>query len=527
MQQIYIMVNGEQQGPFTVDQLKGYIAMGHYKDTDLAWHEGLPDWKALKEFPEFAPRQHRTPNYRGVPVRNFAPKKKKKSAAIFSAIGTIVALGAVGAGGYFGYKYWQEHKNKPAADSAAGQPQVPTGPTNITQLSQSYAEPPQGQNAATFFQQGFDAMEITDADKSSYSIPMLGRAPMPAPSAIVPGGVKTALKSLLDRNEGALALFEKGAQCSGSRYPVDLSQGVAAQVPHLQKLKVAGQLGALYTLANADLKDSAKATRGVSITLGSARSLESEPMVLSQLARAANVGMAVEALEQTLNRVTLTADSLTSLRTAFDRAEQNEASGASFNRAFFGERVVTGDFLGSSPDKVRAMFAQNGTNSMSLPESAFGNLKEQQQFYVESIDQALVARNEAWPARLKTDEAVTMRANDARSKQFAAAAALLTSLGKLTSREGAALARLRRAQVALGREAFRAANQKFPEALTELAPKFIPAIPADPFDGMPLRYRKTPTGYMLHSVGPNAKDDAGVRGSDDLQFAVVRAPKSS
>src|SRR5215831_4352632 len=215
MQQIFIMVNGEQQGPFTVDQLKGYIAMGHCKDTDLAWHEGLPEWKALKDFPEFAPRQHRTPNYRGIPVRNLAPKKKKKSAAVFSAIGTILALGAVGAGSYFGYKYWQDHKNKAAAaDTATNTPQVPAGPTNVAELSQSYAEPPQGQNAATFFQQGFDAMDIADADKTSYSVPLLGRAAMPAPSAIVPGGVKTALKSLLDRNEAALALFEKGAQCS-------------------------------------------------------------------------------------------------------------------------------------------------------------------------------------------------------------------------------------------------------------------------------------------------------------------------
>ncbi len=525
MQQIYILVNGEQQGPFTADQLKGYLAMGQYKDTDLAWHEGLPEWKALKDFPELAPRQHRTPNYRGMPVRNFVQKKKKKS-PIISIIGTIVVLGALGTGGYFGYNYWQQHRKKDtAADSTAGGTQVPAGPKTLAELSQSYAEPPQGQNAATFFQQGFDAMELTDADKSSYSIPLLGRGTMPAPSAVVPGGVKTALKPFLDRNEAALALFERGAQCSGSRYPVDLSQGTGALLPHLAKLKHAAQLGQLYAMAQADLKDGAKATRGVSMALGSARTLESEPVLISQLARAGNEGLAVDALEQTLTRVGLSADSLTSLRTAFDRAEQNEASGASFNRAFFGERVLYGDLLGSTPDKIKALIAQAGSNSGNIPESSFSNLKEQQQFYVESIDQALTARNEAWPGRLKADESVTMRANDARNRQFTVAATFLAPITKATSREGSALARLRLAQVALGLEAFRAANQKYPEALTELAPKFIPAIPADPFDGMPLRYRKTPTGYLLHSIGPNAKDDAGARGSDDLPFAVVRAPK--
>ena len=53
MQKFFVLVNGEQQGPFSADQLKGYLAIGQFQPTDLAWHEGLPDWKPLTEFPEF------------------------------------------------------------------------------------------------------------------------------------------------------------------------------------------------------------------------------------------------------------------------------------------------------------------------------------------------------------------------------------------------------------------------------------------------------------------------------------------
>ena len=71
--QFYVLVNNEQQGPFSVDQIKGYLAMGHFQHSHLAWHEGLPEWKPLDQFPEFAAKAHRTPNYKSVPVRDLTP----------------------------------------------------------------------------------------------------------------------------------------------------------------------------------------------------------------------------------------------------------------------------------------------------------------------------------------------------------------------------------------------------------------------------------------------------------------------
>jgi hypothetical protein len=54
------------------------------------------------------------------------------------------------------------------------------------------------------------------------------------------------------------------------------------------------------------------------------------------------------------------------------------------------------------------------------------------------------------------------------------------------------------------------ANGKFPEALAPLAPNFIPAIPTDPIDGKPLRYRRLPDGgILLYSIGWDQKDEGG------------------
>nr|CAA9286545.1 hypothetical protein AVDCRST_MAG63-3995 [uncultured Armatimonadetes bacterium] len=64
--------------------------------------------------------------------------------------------------------------------------------------------------------------------------------------------------------------------------------------------------------------------------------------------------------------------------------------------------------------------------------------------------------------------------------------------------------------VALALRAYRAERGRYPERLAELAPEYLKSVPVDPFalEG-PLRYRRTATGYVLYSVGPDGKDDGG------------------
>ncbi len=47
--QILILRNGEQQGPYSEDEVRQYLAQGSFLPTDLAWHEGLDGWVALRE----------------------------------------------------------------------------------------------------------------------------------------------------------------------------------------------------------------------------------------------------------------------------------------------------------------------------------------------------------------------------------------------------------------------------------------------------------------------------------------------
>ena len=48
--QIFIHQNGQQIGPFSVEDIGGMLAARSIAPTDLGWHEGLTDWQALNTF---------------------------------------------------------------------------------------------------------------------------------------------------------------------------------------------------------------------------------------------------------------------------------------------------------------------------------------------------------------------------------------------------------------------------------------------------------------------------------------------
>jgi hypothetical protein len=69
---------------------------------------------------------------------------------------------------------------------------------------------------------------------------------------------------------------------------------------------------------------------------------------------------------------------------------------------------------------------------------------------------------------------------------------------------------LDQAVVACALERCRRADGRYPESLTELAPRFLKQLPHDIMTGNPWIYRRTDSGFTLYSVGGNRVDDGGV-----------------
>jgi hypothetical protein len=68
---------------------------------------------------------------------------------------------------------------------------------------------------------------------------------------------------------------------------------------------------------------------------------------------------------------------------------------------------------------------------------------------------------------------------------------------------------MRVAETALAVERFRAARGALPNSLEQLAPGYLAAVPPDPYDSQPLRYKKLPRGFVVYSIGADRKDDGG------------------
>jgi len=87
---------------------------------------------------------------------------------------------------------------------------------------------------------------------------------------------------------------------------------------------------------------------------------------------------------------------------------------------------------------------------------------------------------------------------------------LTPALVKIHQAECRSQALLRSTLVALACERYRIRHKDWPAALDALGKeKFLAAIPADPMDNQPLRYRRTKEGIVIYSIGIDKVDNQG------------------
>jgi hypothetical protein len=410
-----------------------------------------------------------------------------------------------------------------------GLPQTPA------ELDAWYVEPPAGQNAATFNLRGIKAMQISGADQIA-NLPVLGKLPAPPPGTPLPAPVNSALAAFMQRNRDALKFFAQGAQYEQSRYPIDLTKGSDTLLPHLMGIKRGMQLSEMAAILDAENNDEKQAADDVLIILSLARSLKAEPVLISQLVRTAGFPLAVAALEQVVNRTTLSPESLTGLSKAFQSMEDYDARGEGFSRAMAGELAMHLGLLDNQNKLARYLSTLKTTDIPDEQRRRMvehlkqpGSLKEEQDYLETTSQQLLSARKEAFPGRLKVvADLIRQRVTEATDRGLLLNVWLSDGLDKHVNREARCLANLRLALTAVALEKFRAAhNNRYPASLSELTPDYLAATLMDPFDGQPLRYQKQGAGYVLYSIGPDLKDDGGkpMNGKGgDIVFTVVTPP---
>jgi hypothetical protein len=84
------------------------------------------------------------------------------------------------------------------------------------------------------------------------------------------------------------------------------------------------------------------------------------------------------------------------------------------------------------------------------------------------------------------------------------------------------------ARLTLALAAYHADHNAYPDSLSDLAPKYLPAIPLDPFSSKPFLYQHTAPNFLLYSIGPDLTDDHGApesQGKGDIVVTSTSHPK--
>jgi hypothetical protein len=405
-------------------------------------------------------------------------------------------------------------------------------PRTLEELNAWYVEPPAGQNAASYYLQGFSALKIGDANEEP-NLPVVGGL---TTMLTKQPAVMAATTAFVQNNQQALQLFAQGAQYDQSRYPVDFTRDAldGLHLTHLNNIKRGTQTITVAAMLDAENQHGKQAADDVLLSFALTRSLKDEPLAISQLVRVAVVTMSLTALEQVFNRTTVPPESLSELAQTFRAMEESDAKGEAFNRSLIGERVmVMNHFKRATIADLVAAVADGTTDEQRQlfvkRLKRFGGIKAEQNYVENVFQQFLSARQEPFPDRLTNAQDVQQKVSENPNGLLLLNNAWLTGYAGLARTEAKCLANLRLAVTAVALEQFRAALSQYPSALSELTPAYLDAVPADPFDGQPLRYRKQGPGYILYSVGPDLKDDMGQRmkaNIGDIVFAVTTLPSA-
>jgi hypothetical protein len=153
-------------------------------------------------------------------------------------------------------------------------------------------------------------------------------------------------------------------------------------------------------------------------------------------------------------------------------------------------------------------------------------------FALDYYSNLLAAAAKPLPEALASVAEAETRAGGAKAKGLLISGMMLPATAGPFSKAVDAAALIRAAETALAVERYRLKHDNtLPSSLDALVPEQLQAVPADPFDGKPLRYeRLVGRGYVVYSVGKDLQDNHGASapagGKDtapaDIAFAVRR-----
>ncbi|HLH56996.1 MAG TPA: hypothetical protein VKY92_25675 [Verrucomicrobiae bacterium] len=347
------------------------------------------------------------------------------------------------------------------------------------------------------------------------------------------------VEAYVQSNSLAVAKVQEALQLSQFRFPVDFSYGPDIELPHLGNLKELARMAAFQTALDVHGGSREEWPKHVEVQLELAGTLDDEPILISHLVRNAIVRMAVQATERSLNRVTPNDDACKRLQSAFAHVGETNLLPA----ALVGERAMMIPAFRLSWKEIQSSSQRDEPASQSRTPHRYsgkpatflwftGFFERDLDFFLATMEKCISLARMPFPERLDLTNYFETACTTAQKRAYFLSEMLLPSLSRVVVRDASNQALVELATCALAVERFRLAEGRLPTSLKELTPRFLDAVPIDPFDGNPVRYRRLSSGYVIYSVDSDGHDDGGLepperkkatdKDSYDITFIVER-----
>lgn len=294
-----------------------------------------------------------------------------------------------------------------------------------------------------------------------------------------------------------------------SRYPVDLSAGVNTPLPHLAHLKSVAMLADFAARRAIDSGDVSTAIESWKIIFGLARTLDTEPTLISQLVRIAIVRIGVHSLEFGLSNQPLNATQIDQMQTCLRSVERTNQMAF----ALIGERAIMAQafrqeiFNNWSPEDPEKALKPAGRKANGFERGmifASGFFERDLSFYLDTMETALPICEQAPPVNFSAERVFLKSAKTATLRGYFLSSMILPVYSKLLTKDAESLAELTLSRMALSIESYRIAKGRLPQDADEVK---AGNIPNDPFSQSPLHYKTLQKGFVVYSVGPDRIDD--------------------
>ena len=350
----------------------------------------------------------------------------------------------------------------------------------------------------------------------------------------LPEKLAAAVKLHLSRTRETIEQLHTAAKLSETRYPIDLSQGANTLLPHLAQLRGMAQLLKWEAIDQSISGNKAEALRAIHTSFAVARSLELEPVLISQFVRIAILAINLVAMERVVSEQKLSDAELAELQRELARAEEKTRSGLQISMN--GERAL-GTSIFNMDFKTFEAMSGGGTSPDDNWWFAWAALYEARRytgandgdlaFFISSLNEYDRAMGLEFPAALHEAQKVESSIQNeigGKRMRYLVSGMLLPALGK-TMNKGAVIAgQLRCARLGIAALRFQQLMGRAP-ADEELAPKYIEAYPTDPADNEPLTLEVSDGEIYVEATGATEVKYAGApKKKTPVCFKILREP---